>query len=119
MMLRYQVRDQQAALESDRVALVFHTLSGEQRRIFHFQGMEQAVQIAGPGISSIATTCTSGKETIAFRSDYTAGTNILEFGTQRVLLTDSGRRLLVGDQTVDLSEGRKIIHFKGDRRWVE
>jgi hypothetical protein len=119
LLLRYQIRDQESALESERVVLVFHGLSQEQRRLFHFQGPQQAVQIAGSGVFSVSTTCASGRQMITFRSDYAAGTNTLEFGARRVRLTLGGRLLLAGDEAVDLSEGRKIIHFKGDKISVE
>ncbi len=56
---------------------------------------------------------------ITFRSYYSGGTNTLEFGEQRVRLTRSGRLLSAGDETVDLSEGQKIIHLKGDKLTVE
>lgn len=119
MLLRYHLRDGQAALQSERMVLVFHGLSPEPQRLFHFQGTQQALQIAGDGVSSISTTCASGKQMITFRSDYSGGTNTLEFGEQRVRLTRSGRLLLAGDETVDLSEGQKIIHLKGDKLSVE
>ncbi len=119
MLLRYRVREGQAALQSERVVLVFHGLSPEQQRLFHFQGTQQAVQIAGDGVSSMSTTCASGKQMITFRSDYSGGTNTLEFGDQRIRLTRSGRLLLAGDQTVDLSDGQKIIHLKGGKISVE
>ena len=63
--------------------------------------------------------CASGKQLITFRSNYSGGTNTLEFGEQRVRLTRSGQLLLAGDQTVDLSEGQKIVHLKGDKVSVE
>jgi hypothetical protein len=119
MLLRYQIRDQQAVLESERVVLVFEGLSQEQQRLFHFQEPQQAVQIAGPGMSSVSTSCANAKHVITFRSDYAGGTNTLEFGERRVRLTQAGRLLLVKEQAVDLSEGQKIIHFKGDKILVE
>jgi len=119
ILLRYQIREGQAALQSERVVLVFHGLPPEQQRMFHFQEAQQAVPIAGDGTFSMSTTCSSGKQTITFRSDYSAGTNTLEFGGRRVSLTSNGRSVSVGDQTVDLSEGLKIIHLKGDKVWVE
>ena len=119
MLLRYQLREGYAALQSERVVLVFHGLSPEQQRLFHFQGTQQAVQIAGDGVSSVSTSCASGKQLITFRSNYSGGTNTLEFGEQRVRLTHSGKLLLAGDQTVDLSGGQKIVHLKGDKVSVE
>ncbi len=119
MLLRYQLRDGRAALQSERMVLVFHGLSPEQQRLFHFQGAQQAVQIAGDGASSVSTTCASGKQMIMFRSDYSGGTNTLEFGKQRVRLTRRGTLLSAGEETVDLSQGQKIIHLKGDKLSVE
>lgn len=119
MLLRYLLRDGRAALQSERMVLVFHGLSPEQQRLFHFQGAQQAVQIAGDGVSSVSTTCASGKQMITFRSDYSGGTNTLEFGGQRVRLTRRGTLLSVGEETVDLSQGQKIIHLKGDKLSVE
>jgi hypothetical protein len=119
MLLRYKILDGESVLESDRVMLVFHGLTPEQQRLFHFQGEEQAVQIAGPGTSSVTTTCASGKQTITFRSDYNGGTNTLEFDGQRAQLTQGGRFVLVGDREIDLSDGRRTISFEGDTISVE
>jgi hypothetical protein len=55
MLFRYELHEGQAALQSERVVLVFHGLSREQQRLFHFQGKQQAVQIAGDGVSSVST----------------------------------------------------------------
>ena len=119
MLFRYQVHDGEAALENERVVLVFHGLSPEQQRLFHFPHDQQAVQIDGPGKYHVSTTCGSGKDKVTFRSDYARGTNTLQFGAQRVRLTRRGWLLLAGEQSVDLSEGRKIIHLKGDNLTVE
>ena len=112
MLFEYHSRDGHAALESERVVLVFHGLTPEQQQLFHFQGSQQAVQIAGNGSSSITVTCATERGTVAFRSDYADGTNTLHLGQQTVRFTQSGRLLLAGDQTIDLNEGRKIVHLK-------
>jgi len=119
MLFRYQVHDGQAALENERVVLLFHGLSPGQQRLFHFQSDKQAVQIDGPGKHHVSTTCKSGMAKVTFRSDYACGTNTLQFGTQRVRFARRGWLLLAENQSVDLSEGRKVIHLKGDNLTVE
>jgi hypothetical protein len=115
MLFRYQVLNGQAALANERVLLVFHGLSPEQQRLFHFQQEPQTVQVDGPGTSSVSTTCTHNRDQVAFISDYALGTNTLQFGEQTVLLTRGGWLLLAGQQSVDLSTGRKVIHvIKGN-----
>ncbi len=115
MLFEYAVREEEAALEAEHVVLVFCGLTPRQQRLFHFQGQPQAVQIAGPGQSSVTTTCANGKDTLTFRSEYADGTNTLHFGKECVRFTQSGRLLLVGDQAVDVSEGRKIIHLRNGK----
>jgi len=119
MLLRYQLRDGHASLESERLVLVFHGLSQKQQRMFHFQGTQQPIQISGPGVSSISTTCAIGRGMIAFRSDYTDGTNTFGFNELRVRLVQGGRLLLAGDQMIDLNEGQKVIHLRDDKITVE
>jgi len=119
MLFQYHIRDGHAALKSDRVMLVFHGLKPKQQRIFHFQGNQQAVQIAGGGTSSVSVTCSTERGPVSFRSDYADGTNTLQFGQQTVRFTQGGQLLLGGDQAVDLSEGRKIVHLKRGRLLVE
>ena len=119
LLLRYEERGGHAALESKRCVIVFHGLSLGQQRLFHFQDSQQAIQINGPGISSVSTTCSSGKETVTFRSDYANGTNTIQFGEQRIKLADKGRTLLVADEVMDLSGGRWVVHLKGGRATLE
>jgi hypothetical protein len=119
MYLQYCGREGEAALECERVVLVFHGISAKRQRLFHFQGQQQAVQIAGQAGSSVSVTCTSNGEKVAFQSNYTQGTNTLEFFGTTVRFTHGGRLLLAGDQTIDLSAGRKIVHLKDGKVVVE
>ena len=117
--LRYGIRDEQTALESDRVVLVFHGLTPTQQGLFHFQGAEQAIQVAGPGVSTVSVTCSTERGSVALTSHYAEGTNTLQFERQTVRFVDRGWRLLAGDQSVDLSESRKVIHLRNGRATVE
>jgi hypothetical protein len=119
MQLRYTVRDGCAALESERAVLVFDGLTPAQRELFHFQGDQQAVQIAGNGLSSVSVTCVINQDQVSFSSHYAGGTNTLEFAGQSVRLVDGGRLLLAGDQRVDLSAGRKIVHLRHGKAVIE
>ena len=119
MLFRYQIYNGEAALSNERVLLVFHGLSAGEQRAFHFQENQQAVQIDGPGSSSVSTTCTHNRDNIIFSSEYALGTNTLRFGTQSVRLSRGGRLLLAGDQSVNLSTGRKVVHVKRDKLTVE
>ncbi len=107
------------ALESGPVVLVFHGVAPAQQALFHFQSEEQSVQIGGEGFSSVTTTCASGKAMVCFRSNYANGTNALQFGDQTVRFIEGGRILLAGGLTVDLSNGRKIVHLMGAKAWLE
>ena len=119
MLFEYHARDGHPALESDHVVLVFHGVMPKQQQVFHFQGKQQAVQIAGNGTSSVSVTCTIDRETVVFRSDYANGTNTLHFGQQTVQFSQGGRLLLAGDQTVDLSKGQKVVHLRRNTVTVE
>lgn len=119
MVFRYKMRDGRATLESQRVLLVFHDLKPDQQKFFHFQNEEQPVQIGGDGFSSVETTCGNGKSSVRFRSTYSNGTNVLQFGNQTVRLITNGQGLLAGDLAVDLSGGRKIVHLAGSKAWME
>jgi hypothetical protein len=119
MLFQYHIRDRQAALESKSVVLVFHGLTPEQKELFHFQGKEQAVQIAGDGTSTVSVTCTTDKRTVAFQSHYADGTNTLQFALQTVRFIKGGRLLLAGDQSIDLSKGRKTVHLRDGKVVVE
>ena len=115
MVLRYQIRDGCAALEVERFVLLFHGLTPAQQRIFRFQGGQQVVQVSGNGTSSTSVTCATGRGTVAFHSDYAEGTNTLQFGQQAVQFTQGGRLLSAGGETVDLAEGRKVVHLKSNK----
>jgi hypothetical protein len=119
MVFRYKTRDGRATLDSPRVLLVFHDLNSDQQKFFHFQNEKQPVQIGGEGFSSVETTCGNGKTSIRFRSTYSNGTNVLQFGDQTVRLIESGRVLRAGNLVVDLSSGRKIVHLAGSKAWRE
>jgi hypothetical protein len=119
MLFQYHTRDNQSALEAGSVVLVFHGLTPAQQQMFHFQGEEQAVQIAGEGSSTVSVTCATGRGSVAFRSHYADGTNTLQFDQQTVRFTAHGRLLLAGDQAIDLREGRKIVHLRDGKVAVE
>lgn len=119
MGLHYETCDGHAALTTERVVLVFHGLSTAQQQLFHFQGKQQAIQIAGPGRSCVCTTCTNGKATVTFRSEYANGTNTLQFGEQVVRLACEGRLLLSGNQSVNLDEGQKTVHLRQTKLALE
>ena len=119
MHFQYSLRKGNAALETDRAILVFHGIQSERQKIFHFQKETQAVQIAGPGSSSVVVSCSSGPATLVFRSDYANGTNTLQFADRTVWITEEGKRLLAGDQCVDLTEGKKVVHLEHGKATVE
>lgn len=119
MTLEYKSRNGHAALESARVVLVFHGLTARQQRVFHFQGPQQTVQVAGTGTSSAAVSCRFNRVTVAFRADYAQGTNTLQLGAQTVRFAQEGRLLLAGGQAIDLGSGQKVVHLEGDQARVE
>jgi hypothetical protein len=112
MVFSYVIREGEAALESERVVLVFADLSPTQQKLFHFQGDRQTVQVGGEGFSSISRTFATHRGAVGFHSNYEHGTNTLKFGKQTVQFINGGNTLLAENMTFDLGAGRKTVYLK-------
>jgi hypothetical protein len=111
MVFRYTNYNGKAALESDRVVLVFDGISRDEQRAFHFGGNAQAIQVSGTGTSAVDVSCRRNVAFLRFHSAYANGTNTLQFGKQVIRFADGGQLLIAGEQTVPLTNGQTRVHL--------
>jgi hypothetical protein len=111
MMLRFTNYNGKAALESDRIMLVYDGISRDEQRAFHFGGNKQSIQVNGSGTSAVDVSCRRNLAFLRFHSAYANGTNTLQFGKHVIRFAEAGQLLIAGEQRVPLTNGQTRVHL--------
>lgn len=92
-----------------RVAELYHGAEGGERILLRCASGSEPIQISGSGTREATVSCRRNLASSKLHTRYENGTNTIRFCGREVKLANEGRLTIVGDEVVELGEGKNEV----------
>jgi len=107
LVFRQRAEGKTAIFESDKLTLIFPSLSRRERN--SFDGEDLAIQIAGEGTSETTRTCNRNGRVTTFHARYKVGVSTVTFCGREVKLVEAARKVILAAKTIDLASENTTV----------